>query len=159
VNTNKTFLVFGIVLSVVCFLAIGKTFGESQDAVRKAIEAGSAEWAKLYNAGNAAGITALYTDDAKVLPPNSDFVSGKEGITAVWQGMMNSGAKGGSLQPVEVTGMGDHAVEVGTYEINDGAGKTLDKGKYIVVWKKVGSGWKLYRDIWNSSMPAAAAPK
>ena len=158
-KTNNTYLVFGLVLSVVWFLAIDKAACESQDATRKAIEAGSAEWAKQYNAGNAAGVTAMYTDDAKVLPPNSDFVSGKEGITAIWQGMMNSGAKGGSLQPMEVTGMGDHAVEVGTYEINDGAGKSLDKGKYIVFWKKTGSGWKLYRDIWNSSMPAPASAK
>ena len=33
-------------------------------------------------------------------------------------------------------------------------GKHLDHGKYLVFYKKEGGRWKIYRDIWNSSMPA-----
>ncbi len=52
---------------------------------------------------------------------------------------------------------GDEAVtEVGVYEMGDGK-KTIDKGKYIVVWKKDGDTWKLFRDIWNSDMPPMTA--
>jgi len=29
----------------------------------------------------------------------------------------------------------------------------LDKGKYIVIWKKVDGEWKYYRDIFNSDLP------
>lgn len=145
----------------ICFLILGFmliTFMVSAaDKLRLEIEAANAEWAKQYNAGNAAGVTALYTDDAKAMPPNGDFVTGKAGITAVWQGMMDSGAKSGKLTTVEVMGSGDSVTEVGTYEVMDKDGKTIDKGKYMVHWKKVGSAWKLHRDIWNSSMPAAPA--
>ncbi len=35
--------------------------------------------------------------------------------------------------------------------------KSLDKGKYVVVWKKQNGNWKMYRDIWNSNMPAPGA--
>ncbi len=29
----------------------------------------------------------------------------------------------------------------------------IDKGKYVVAWKKENGNWKLYRDIANTSMP------
>ena len=35
---------------------------------------------------------------------------------------------------------------------------TADSGKYLVVWKNDGGSWKLHRDIWTTSQPAAAAP-
>jgi ketosteroid isomerase-like protein len=33
------------------------------------------------------------------------------------------------------------------------SGKVNDRGKYIVIWRKVGGQWKLYRDIFNTNMP------
>jgi uncharacterized protein (TIGR02246 family) len=127
------------------------------DKLQSEIAAANAEWVKQYNAGNAAGVAALYTDDAKVMPPNSDFVTGKQGIAAVWQGLMDVGGKSATLNVVEVIGSGDSVTEVGTYEVMDKDGKAIDKGKYMVHWKKVGNAWKLHRDIWNSSIPAAPA--
>ena len=29
----------------------------------------------------------------------------------------------------------------------------LDKGKYVVVWENENGSWKIYRDIFNTSMP------
>jgi ketosteroid isomerase-like protein len=34
-------------------------------------------------------------------------------------------------------------------------GKVADRGKYVVIWKRVGGEWKLHRDIWTTSLPAA----
>lgn len=151
-NINKLyFFILAFVFSAIAINVI------AADKLHSEISAATAEWVKLYNAGNVAGVAALYADDAKVMPPNSDFVTGSQGITAVFQGMLDSGAKSVTLTPVEVMGSGDTATEVGTYEVMDKDGKLMDKGKYMVHWKKVGSAWKLHRDIWNSSMPAAAA--
>jgi ketosteroid isomerase-like protein len=34
----------------------------------------------------------------------------------------------------------------------------MDVGKYIVVWKRDGADWKIYRDMWSSnSQPQAPA--
>jgi uncharacterized protein (TIGR02246 family) len=145
------FLIFVFVFGAIAVNVI------AADKLHSEISAANAEWVKQYNAGNAAGVAACYADDAKVMPPNSDFVSGKQGITAVWQGLMDMGGKTATLNVMEVMGSGDSATEVGTYEVMDKDGKSIDKGKYMVHWKKVGSAWKLHRDIWNSSMPAAPA--
>ncbi len=104
----------------------------------------------------AAGLAALYAEDAQVLPPGMDAVSGRAAITALWQSFIDAGFTGVKLEVVEVHevhGMGEMAGEVGRYELTDADGAVADRGKYIVLWKKVGGEWKLYRDIWNSSMP------
>lgn len=58
------------------------------------------------------------------------------------------------LESVELEGHGDTAIEVGKYALLDAKAKTIDAGKYLVVWKREQDQWKWHRDIWNSSMPA-----
>jgi ketosteroid isomerase-like protein len=52
---------------------------------------------------------------------------------------------------VEAKGFGDTAYEVGKYTLSGDSGKVNDRGKYIVIWRKVGGQWKLYRDIFNTN--------
>jgi hypothetical protein len=59
-----------------------------------------------------------------------------------------------SLNTMEVEALGNTAIEVGTYTAAGADGKMADKGKYIVIWKRVGNDWKIHRDIFNTSMPA-----
>jgi ketosteroid isomerase-like protein len=33
-------------------------------------------------------------------------------------------------------------------------GKQLDHGPYLTLYRKAGGSWRIYRDIWNSSMPS-----
>ena len=47
---------------------------------------------------------------------------------------------------------GDMVIETGGWTATDPAGTHLDHGNYLAVWKKTDHGWKMVRDIWNSSM-------
>jgi hypothetical protein len=38
-----------------------------------------------------------------------------------------------------------------------GDGSTFDRGKYMVVWKRVGDEWQIHRDMFSTSVPKAAA--
>ena len=67
------------------------------------------------------------------------------------------GVKSFTLNAGDITGNADQVVETGTWEMGDGS-KTIDKGKYIVVWKKENGNWKLWRDIWNSDNPPPPPP-
>jgi ketosteroid isomerase-like protein len=60
------------------------------------------------------------------------------------------------LKTVEVEQIGTTAIEVGSYTLSGADGAALDKGKYLVVWKKEGKEWKLFRDIFNTSQAPAA---
>jgi ketosteroid isomerase-like protein len=48
-------------------------------------------------------------------------------------------------------------VEEGTYNFPDGKGGSVDKGKFIALWKQEDGKWKLYREIWNTDIPPAPA--
>jgi ketosteroid isomerase-like protein len=123
------------------------------------ILASTREWEAKLEAGDAAGIAALYAEDAQLLPPNMAIVNGRASIQQFWQGAIDAGMKHGKLELVELHGSGDTMTEVGRYVISDGNGKTLETGKYTVIWKKVKGRWSLYRDMWNSSDPVAAPAK
>ncbi len=126
-------------------------------AVRNAIEEGSAKWTEAYNRGDAAGVAALYTEDAKAMPPNGEMVNGRRGIQDLWNGLMQMGVKDVKLNTVDVGGSGNTAYEIGNYSLTiqpEGQAAMTDSGKYVVVWKRQADGtWKLHVDIWNSNMP------
>jgi len=122
--------------------------------VRDAIAAANEKFMAAFGQGDAAGLAALYTEKGQVLPPNGDFVTGKEAIQGFWQALMDMGIKEAELEIVEVEGHGDTAIEVSKYALKGEGGQVLDKGKYIVIWKQEDGQWKLHRDIFNSSMPA-----
>ncbi len=128
-------------------------------AVKAAIDANNKKFGAAIAAGNPAGVAGLYTDDAMVLPPNGEAMSGRPAIEKLFQALVAAGIKEITLTAQEVEAHGDVATELGAYSVKDGAGKEIDRGKYIVVWKRVQGQWKLHRDIWNSNLPAAMPAK
>lgn len=119
-----------------------------------AITAANAELMEAFARGDSGGMAELYTADGQILPPNAEALTGPAAIGQFWAMVMTMGLKTVKLTTAEVTGAGDLAVEVGVYELGDGDGNTVDRGKYLVVWKQQDGSWRLHRDIWNSSQPA-----
>jgi uncharacterized protein (TIGR02246 family) len=124
--------------------------------IHEAISTAVAKFVGAFNSGDAAAVAAFYTEQGQLLPPNADFMVGKEAIQAFWQGAMDMGIASCRLEIREVEQHDDVAIEVGTYTLNAQDGTELDAGKYIVIWKRVEGEWKLHRDIFNSSKPAPA---
>jgi uncharacterized protein (TIGR02246 family) len=143
------------VVSLMAAMSAGATTAAAQDAaVRSAIEAGNKKFSAAVTKGDAAALASLYTTDAEAFPPNSDVVKGLAAIQAMWKGVLDSGVTGAELATTEVEAQGTFASEVGTYVIKLKDGAVADRGKYVVVWKKVAGRWLLHRDIWNTSQPA-----
>ena len=104
--------------------------------------------------GNVAAVGELYTDNARLMPPNSDTVSGRDGIVAALQSFIDMGIASIKLETVEAEEHGDTAIEEGRYTLGTADGQTADVGKYIVIWKNDNGTWKLHKDIFNSNQPA-----
>lgn len=108
-------------------------------------------WQTAYNAKNAAGLAAMYTDDAKVMAPGSATVSGRAAIQAFFAEDVKQGATN-ALTTGEVLDGGAYAIAIGGYVATGPDGKHLDHGTYVTIYKKMGGNWMIYRDTWNSSM-------
>ena len=79
-------------------------------------------------------------------------------LTAAWQDFFAKSGFELKIEPAKITvaQAGDLAYELGVYELAfDGEqGPVRDRGKYVVVWKKVDGDWKAAADIFNSDGPA-----
>jgi uncharacterized protein (TIGR02246 family) len=111
------------------------------------------EWEKDYNAGDAAAVAALYTPDAELMVPGYEPGTGPEAVEKLIAGDIALGGKL-TLKTEDVVGFGDYALETGSWVANTPDGKQVDRGPYLTLYRKVGGGWKIYRDIWNSSVPS-----
>jgi len=125
------------------------------DSVRAAIEAGNKKFVDGAAKKDAKIIASAYTPDGQAFPPNSDVVKGRPALQKMWQSVLDSGITAIELGTTEVESSGDIAYEAGTYTMKTKDGKVADRGKYCVVWKKVGGEWLLHRDIWTTSLPEA----
>jgi uncharacterized protein (TIGR02246 family) len=153
---RHTFLLLAAVI-----LSASSALGQSKDGkggeVRAAVEAANKRFIAAFNKGDAAAVAAMYTANARLLPPNSPMGEGRQAAQQFWQGAIGAGLKMVSLETLHVESQGNLAVEVGRYTLTlpkSGGGVTTDTGKYVVVWEREGGGWRIAADIWNSDAPA-----
>jgi ketosteroid isomerase-like protein len=64
------------------------------------------------------------------------FYKGPEEIRQLWQELLNQGIKNIKLEVLEVEQLGNMAIEVEKAVLFGENGQVMDKGKYIVVWKR-----------------------
>ena len=136
-------------LALVAPLPAAAQSGSLRAGIDKAVQS----WQKAFNAGDIPAVAALYTKDALLMPPGADAVTGPEGVGAALAPVAKTREQM-QLTTTDVTGSGTTALETGKWVMTSQDGKHLDHGKYLVFYKKEGGRWKIYRDIWSSSMPA-----
>lgn len=116
------------------------------------IEASSKKWVDAYNQNDWQALSALFSQDAIMMPPFSTAVHGREAIAA-WEAENESGFRialdiqniDGSDVTAYVTGRSCLYVPVGEGEYG------VDIGKFLEIRKKQQNGeWLIYTDIFNS---------
>ena len=125
----------------------------NNDAVRKAVEEANRKFGAAAGRKDYAALAALYTDNAKLLPPDAPFVTGRKAIEEFWRAAAASlGLISVTLKTQDLELSGDISCETGEADLTLGSGPA--KVKYLVVWRRGGDGqWRMHRDIWNA-MPA-----
>ncbi len=111
-------------------------------------------WLSALDARDPAAIAAIYTEDGALLQPNSETIGSRAAIEAYLTESLASGISIG-MKDTEVYAHGDVGYMAGTYTVTDAGGATIDKGKYVEIWRQVDGKWQIYRAIWNSSLPLA----
>ena len=136
-----------VILVTASLLMIGSASAQDKATIEKLNDA----FVSAFNKGDYATVAGMYTEDAFLLPPGSEMAKGRSNVQAFWTkaGEAIGDAK---LTTLDVKPLGTEAArEVGTFSLmTKGPQPQKVTGKYVVVWQKVGTDWKLATDIWNS---------
>ncbi|MBI5371357.1 MAG: hypothetical protein HZA79_04935 [Sphingobacteriales bacterium] len=131
----------------------------SLDSVKAAIAASNASFGNGFSTGDSVAFASHYTTDGCISPSNFPKMCGRAAIMSYFNGGYQMGIRGIRLTTDEVTGGKEGVIETGRYEVFADKNISIDKGKFVVVWKEEGGAWKMHRDIWNTDLPMATPAK
>ncbi len=109
-------------------------------------------FSKAYIEADYDELTSFYSTDGKIFPGGSDIIVGHKAIKKRWTLPKGTKILSHKVIPKEIKIIEDYAYDYGYYEGSSSRKKEVYpfKGKYVIVWKKVGNDWKIYLDIWNN---------
>jgi ketosteroid isomerase-like protein len=106
-------------------------------------------WSQALNAGDAAALSALYADGARVLPPGGPALVGRADIETYWKADIGSGGTTTTVTPVAATAQGDLLHVEGNYEAKGKDGTMLARGQYEQLWARTGGAWRVQHEFWR----------
>ena len=130
---------------------------------KAAFNAGTAEWAAAYNAGEPDRIVALYSKDAIVMPPDAPLVTGDAALRSFLADDIATTKKAGLTLVIngddEADTSGDLGWHRGTFKVVNAGGGSMGTGKFLEIWQRQQGKWRITHDIWNNdAAPAPPAP-
>lgn len=118
------------------------------------------DFAKALTAKNAVAASILYDENASLLPPNEQIVTGRANIQAYWQGAIDAGIIDASVKTIDAKSDGDLGYEIGmfTLRFKGAKGDTIvEVGKYTEILKRNSEGkWISIYGMWSSNEPMPA---
>jgi uncharacterized protein (TIGR02246 family) len=167
-------LIIGITLCVTLLLAAGCAPAEKMEAPPvdttaadiEALNQNREAYVVAENAGDAAGIAALFAPNATFMPPDQPAVSGSAGVQAHYEALFAQMTPSLTVNSRETHAAGDIGYDAGSFSVQAtpkaGGDPMHISGKYMVISGRQADGsWKITHMIFNTDepgmMPAAAA--
>jgi uncharacterized protein (TIGR02246 family) len=140
-----------VCLAAVAVVPAARAFDLQQ--ARREIDGINRRYCETLRRGDAAGLMNFFVEDARSLQSNAPAYEGRAKIQATYEALVAAGITEMTLTTLGLWGNEGMLSEEGAYVFADKSGQEIDRGKYIVLWKKVGTEWKLFRDCFNSDLP------
>jgi len=103
------------------------------------------------NAGDLAGCTAMFTDDAEVLEEHAPVVRGAQAVREYCAEQIHPDLALDITTTMSIVSE-DLGVEQGTYRVrNVKIGANVEYGEYLNFWKRNGGQWKIFRSMLNAT--------
>ena len=135
---------------VICILCAAAICGCSQNETLPASVTSALEQAITRH--DVAASVAVFAEDAQILPQHGPAVRGHQEIEAYLQDTITPNGQYDTDTEMTLVS-GNLAIEQGRYRIrNVRRGSDVEEGKYVNVWRRVGTDWKLYRMIYNTDV-------
>lgn len=168
--TKRTAWIASTVLALLCVTAYGRHETATDqnkvaaapadfdlEAARTIIAQKNAAFTAAHVAGDVAAIDAMFTRDATSFPPGAEPAHGPAELHALTVEYLKSGVTAFTERTTSLYGDADMLIDQGEYVVTYGPDHTVERGKYLNVWKPEDGTWKIHANIWNTS-PANTAP-
>jgi ketosteroid isomerase-like protein len=141
-------------LATLCLMAMNGaslTPAASTDRNHAAITDRARALSAAVAAGDSAAAARCFTGDAKLSTGTRGILSGRAAIESFLQSAIEDGVKGLEMLPADLEGRGDLRVETGTYRVLGESQAEIQRGEYMIVWKKEENEWRIHRDFATAS--------
>lgn len=105
--------------------------------------------ARTLTSDDAERLGDLYTREARLMPPDSEILTGRDAAVEFWMAIGEQGVDRIDIESVDVERDGETANRVGRAALFDGSGSQIDRAKFVEVWRREEGEWRIHRDIWN----------
>jgi len=155
INNMKKVLFSALIASslIACQTATKPAF--DLESAKQEIAAANLAFETAVSKSDSVGFASLYTTDTKWMNPNAPSVEGRAALVSHISQQLKAGIASAKLNTVEVWGDENYVTEEGNYQIFTKDGTQIDKGKYLILWKRVDGKLMFHRDIYNSDLPLA----
>jgi ketosteroid isomerase-like protein len=145
-NSNKPLLT----VLLVCINFISNA--QLQEA-KKAIAESNASYFESFVKNDSSIFINSYAENACILAPNVPAACGHEAFAKFFRSAYQDyGLRNGKFITTNVYGDGkEYVTEEGFWQSFNAKGELFDDGKFLVLWKKTKSGWKMFRDSFSSN--------
>lgn len=100
--------------------------------------------------GDSALFLKCYAPDACVLAPNTPTLCGQRGLSQFFKGTRQAGIRDAEFNSLGLFGQTrEYVTQQGAIGLFDAAQHSLGKGKVLIIWKKTGEGWRIFRHMLN----------
>jgi ketosteroid isomerase-like protein len=148
----KLFILFASFTLLACNQRAKKAAPFDIAATKTAIEQRNQAFAESLKKGDSVALANFYTDDAELLG-GGPAVSGHNNIVSEFGGFIRAGLTVGKFTTLGVWGTDSLVTEQGRAEFSNTNMQVLSQGAYLVIWKKIGGNWKLFRDMYSEDKP------
>ena len=153
--------IFGVTLALIAFAVPGNAQGKTVPVLDKLL----AGFVEAFNRRDAATLASFYAEDGVLMAPDMPMIRGRANIEAAVNKMFE---RGGVLKLAATVSeiSGSQAFAAGTFTVTisggtsltltgvGGAGGSLTfAAKFLTVFKRVGSDWKIAFDMQNADQP------
>ncbi|GGA97634.1 hypothetical protein GCM10011511_21210 [Puia dinghuensis] len=123
------------------------------DEAKKSIAESNAIYFESFVKNDSSIFINSYAENACILAPNAPAACGREAFAKFFRSAYQDyGLRNGKFITTNVYGDGkEYVTEEGFWQSFNAKGELFDDGKFLVLWKKTKSGWKMFRDSFSSN--------
>jgi uncharacterized protein (TIGR02246 family) len=167
VRRGKPFRIRALLLTTTALLvSVGLSMAcRSHEGARSAVEpntqdlhSAGAEWDRLFNSRDAAGLAALYAEDVISMPFNAPTIHGRQGLQADFEKFFSQYTGRHETIVEEILATADWGIEraryVLTYSPLLGGREVKETGRHVVCRKKRNGRWQIAWELWNTDTPS-----